>query len=88
MSGPTMPEILLVRHGETEWSLSGQHTSHTDLPLTENGRRKAGPLREALAAEIVEAFLRAEISDEERHVRRRAKVLEIERTGGDERSQS
>ena len=49
MSGPKMPEILLVRHGETEWSLSGQHTSHTDLPLTENGRRKAGPLREALA---------------------------------------
>jgi ribose 5-phosphate isomerase B len=42
----------------------------------------------ALAAEIVEAFLRAEISNEERHVRRRAKVLEIERTGGDERSQS
>jgi ribose 5-phosphate isomerase RpiB len=36
----------------------------------------------------VEAFLRAEISDEERHVRRRAKVLEIERTGGDERNQS
>ena len=49
MSGPKMPEILLVRHGETEWSLSGQHTSHTDLPLTENGRRRAGPLREALA---------------------------------------
>ena len=49
MSGPTKHEILLVRHGETEWSLSGQHTSHTDLPLTENGRRKAGPLREALA---------------------------------------
>jgi ribose 5-phosphate isomerase B len=42
----------------------------------------------ALAAEIVEAFLRAEISDEERHLRRRAKVLEIERTGGDERNQS
>jgi ribose 5-phosphate isomerase B len=36
-----------------------------------------------LAAEIVEAFLRAEISDEERHVRRRAKVDEIERTGGE-----
>jgi probable phosphoglycerate mutase len=49
MSGPKMPEILLVRHGETEWSRSGQHTSHTDLPLTENGRRKAGPLRETLA---------------------------------------
>ena len=36
----------------------------------------------AVAAEIVEAFLRAEISDEERHVRRRAKVDEIERAGG------
>ncbi len=37
----------------------------------------------ALAAEIVTAFLRAEISDEERHVRRRGMVQEIERTGGE-----
>ena len=49
MSGPKKPENLLVRHGETEWSLSGQHTSHTDLPLTENGRKRTVPLREALA---------------------------------------
>jgi broad specificity phosphatase PhoE len=41
-------QILLVRHGETEWSLSGQHTSRTDLPLTEDGRRRAAPLREVL----------------------------------------
>ena len=40
-------QIVLVRHGETEWSRSGQHTSRTDLPLIEEGRERAvalGPL--------------------------------------------
>src|SRR5437868_12260933 len=41
-------EIYLVRHGETEWSLSGQHTRRTDLPLTERGQRNARQLRERL----------------------------------------
>ncbi len=42
-------EIVLVRHGETEWSLSGQHTSRTDLPLIEAGRRRAAEIGPELA---------------------------------------
>jgi ribose 5-phosphate isomerase B len=62
-----------------------QGVEHDGMNVLCMGARIIGA---ALAAEIVEAFLRAEVSDEERHVRRRARVLEIERTGGDERNQS
>ena len=41
--------LWLVRHGETAWSLSGQHTSTTDLPLTAEGERKAGQVGKLLA---------------------------------------
>lgn len=43
------PELWLIRHGETEWSRSGQHTSRTDLPLTPAGEESAKELQKKLA---------------------------------------
>ncbi len=48
-------ELWLVRHGETEWSLSGAHTSRTDIPLTEQGRARALKLRDYLAGRSFDA---------------------------------
>ncbi len=44
-----MPEIWIIRHGETEWSLSGQHTGRTDIPLTADGQRHAEEIGRTLA---------------------------------------
>lgn len=59
---PTTPLIYLARHGETPWSLSGQHTGLTDLALTEHGEQEASRLGERLRrvqfAEVLTSPLR------------------------------
>src|ERR1700693_1766032 len=48
MATPT-PRCILVRHGETEWSLDGRHTGRTDVPLLPEGEIQARGLRPALS---------------------------------------
>lgn len=45
---PVSPQIVLVRHGETAWSRSGQHTGRTDIPLLEDGQRMGRALEAPL----------------------------------------
>jgi probable phosphoglycerate mutase len=60
-----LPIIHLARHGETEWSLSGQHTGRTDLPLTSRGELNA----RALGQRLRQVFVRALASPLQRALR-------------------
>ncbi|WP_320782162.1 histidine phosphatase family protein [Streptomyces sp. CRN 30] len=55
------PRILLARHGQTEWSLSGRHTGRTDIPLLEEGRRGAKLLGERLHRAPLDGVAGAEV---------------------------
>ncbi len=57
MSGGGPPEIVLIRHAETEWSRDGRHTGRTDLPLTERGRELAASIAPRLAGRRFAAVL-------------------------------
>jgi probable phosphoglycerate mutase len=50
-------EVWLIRHGETQWSRSGQHTGRTDIALTEHGREQARSLASTLAAQSFDTVL-------------------------------
>jgi len=53
----TRANIFAIRHGETVWSLTGQHTGLTDIPLTENGRQTANRLRPILSGHAFSCVL-------------------------------
>jgi probable phosphoglycerate mutase len=53
----SMAEIVVIRHGETEWSATGRHTSVTDLPLTAEGEAQGKRLRAALAGRTFAAVM-------------------------------
>jgi broad specificity phosphatase PhoE len=56
------PEVVVVRHGETEWSRDGKHTGRTDVPLTERGRRDAEALGAFLGSRRFELVLTSPLS--------------------------
>jgi probable phosphoglycerate mutase len=50
-------EVLLIRHGETAWSITGQHSGRTDLPLTAHGEQEAREVAQLLAGQTFECVL-------------------------------
>jgi len=60
--GEDPPELWLVRHGETEWTLSRRHTGTTDVPLTEHGREQAAALEPRLQGQSFDLVLSSPLS--------------------------
>ena len=64
-----LPVAYLARHGETAWSVSGQHTGLTDLPLTERGERNARSLGERLKGLTFAKVFTSPLQRAARHLR-------------------
>ncbi|MEU6850268.1 histidine phosphatase family protein [Actinacidiphila alni] len=71
-----MGELVLIRHGETEWTLTGQHTSWTDLPLTANGEEQARSLAPLLASRHISCVITSPLQ----RARDTAKLAGLEHT--------
>src|SRR5579884_1391455 len=57
-----MTDLLLVRHGETDWNAEGRLQGHTDRPLSDFGRRQAKELAERLSGERVDAIYASDLA--------------------------
>jgi broad specificity phosphatase PhoE len=57
-----LPEVYLARHGETAWTLTGQHTGRTDIPLTARGERQAQSLAQRLTGVVFARVLTSPLS--------------------------
>ncbi|MEV4622242.1 histidine phosphatase family protein [Asanoa sp. NPDC049573] len=75
-----MAEIVLVRHGQTEWSMAGNHTSYTDIDLTTDGERQAREIGNLLAGRSFAAV----ISSPRRRALRTAELAGLRVTEVDE----
>jgi probable phosphoglycerate mutase len=73
-------EILLIRHGQTEWSANGRHTSYTDLPLTAEGEREAEALRPVLRGRRIGTVLSSPVQ----RARRTAELAGLRLTATDD----
>jgi len=60
--GELMHRIYVIRHGETEWSAAGKHTSHTDIALTARGESQSRALAERLAVVVLTLYDRRRVA--------------------------
>lgn len=68
-----LEKVLLVRHGQTEWSASGRHTSRTDLPMTPDGEEQARGLR----ARLVDTEISHVLASPRRRALRTAEIAAV-----------